>query len=84
MRDAGDVEGGAPVTVTVLAQVEIVAGAMQASDNRAHAGPGVSPRMEQPQLGRSEREVEEAQHGSQVAASPIVRHVRSVFSSGPP
>jgi hypothetical protein len=29
MRDPGDVERGTPVTITVLAQIKIMAGAMQ-------------------------------------------------------
>jgi hypothetical protein len=42
MRDAGDVERGAPVTVTVLSQVEVVADAMQPDRQQADAAPRAS------------------------------------------
>ena len=52
MGEAGDVERRAPVTVTVLAQVEVVAGAMQPDRQQADAVPVVEPPMDERQLGR--------------------------------
>src|SRR6185436_6194613 len=52
MREAGDIERGAPVTVTVLAQVEIVAGAVQSDRQQADAVPVVEPTVDERQLGR--------------------------------
>ena len=52
MGEAGDVEGCAPVAVTVLPQVEIVAGAMQPDRQQADATPVVEPTVDERQLGR--------------------------------
>ena len=52
MSEAGDVERRAPVTVTVLPQVEIVAGAMQPDRQQADAAPVVEPTVDERQLGR--------------------------------
>jgi hypothetical protein len=52
VREAGHVERGPPVTVTVLPQVEIVAGAMEPDRQRADTAPAVEPTVDQRQLGR--------------------------------
>ena len=45
--DPGDVERRAPRVVAVLRQVEVVRGLMQAGDDGAHPGPGVSRLVKQ-------------------------------------
>jgi len=52
MGDSGDVERRAPVTVTVLPEVEIVANAVQTDRQRANAVPVVEPPVDERQLGR--------------------------------
>ena len=52
MGEAGDVEGGAPVTVSVLPQVEVVARAVQSDHQQADALPVVQPTVNERQLGR--------------------------------
>jgi hypothetical protein len=52
MGDSGDVERRAPVAVAVLAQVEIVAGAVQPGRQQADAVPVVEPSVDERQLRR--------------------------------
>jgi hypothetical protein len=52
MRDAGDVERRAPVTVAALPQIEIVADAMQPDCQQADAAPVIEPAMDERQLRR--------------------------------
>ena len=52
MADPGDVERRAPVTVTVLPKVEILAGAMQPDRQQADAVPVVEPPVDERQLRR--------------------------------
>jgi len=52
MGDSGDVERRAPVTVTVLPEVEIVANAVQTDRQQANAVPVVEPPVDERQLGR--------------------------------
>jgi hypothetical protein len=52
MRQPTGVEVRAPVTVTVLPQVEIVASAVQPDCQQAHAPPVVEPPVDERQLGR--------------------------------
>ena len=52
MGDSGDVERRAPVTVTVLPEVEIVANAVQTDRQQADAVLVVEPAVDERQLGR--------------------------------
>ena len=67
MRDAGDVERRAPVTVTVLPQVEIVADSMQPDHQQANAMPVIEPMMDERQLGRLGLDENSRKSGSQTA-----------------
>ena len=52
MSEAGDVEGGAPAAIAVLAQIEIVSDAMQPDRQHADAAPVVEPLVDERQLRR--------------------------------
>jgi hypothetical protein len=52
MGDSRDVERRAPVTVTVLPQVEIVAGAMQPDRQESDAVPIIEPAVDERDFGR--------------------------------
>jgi len=52
MREAGDPERRPPVAVTILAQIEIVADAMESGRQETDTAPGVEPGVGQRQLGR--------------------------------
>jgi hypothetical protein len=67
MGDPRDVERRAPVTVTVLTQVEIVADAMQPDRQQADAVPVVEPSMDQGQLGRLSLDKHGGERGPQAA-----------------
>ena len=72
MGDAGDIERRAPVAVTVLPQVEIVAGAMQPHRQQADAVPVVKPPVDKRQLGRLGLDEHGGERGSQ-AGQPLSR-----------
>jgi len=47
---------------------------LDAHDDQAETGPRIELAVEQPQLGRARRELEEAEGGGEVGAACLVRH----------
>jgi hypothetical protein len=68
VSEAGDVEGGAPVTVTVLAQVEVVADSMQSDHQQADAAPVVEPAVGQCHLRRVGLDEHGGERGSEASS----------------
>jgi len=52
VRQSGDIERSAPVAITVLAQVEVMADAMEAHGEQPHAGPATQLAIDEGHLGR--------------------------------
>ena len=74
MRDAGHEERRAPVPVAILRQLQVPALTMQSHGDQADAGPRVESLVQEAQLGRAWRELEEAEGGAE-GGDAAITHV---------
>jgi hypothetical protein len=64
-------EGRPPLVLADVAQREPEPLPLHAHGDQPDAGPGVEPAVEQPELGRARRELEEAEGGAEPAAAGV-------------
>jgi len=63
-RDSSDVERRAPLPIAVLSELQVPPLSVQSHRDEPDAAPGVEPAVQESQLGRARRELEEAEGGA--------------------